>query len=179
MLKIATNRKHQANKVDKMPSYTDGQKMQDDTGCVCYYDAEEQGWIESAQYATPRFLALLKTLPDFEGFEDAEETKPKQSEYMVAFEIHDTYHNPDMPIKTKFWNYVELISRGKSGWINIRYIGFVSKPVDGCGDKISHKFNYDYEIKARWSKKDGCYITKNINIDKNPLQLKPIAEPKW
>ena len=48
----------------------DGQKEYDDNGIVCYWDAEEEGWVTSEQYASQRFLKLLYSLDDFEGFDE-------------------------------------------------------------------------------------------------------------
>ena len=46
----------------------DGQKEHDDRGYLCYWDAEEEGWICQEEEASERFMELLKTLDDFEGF---------------------------------------------------------------------------------------------------------------
>lgn len=51
---------------DKM----DGQLEYDDRGFRCYWDAEEEEWIASPQWATKRFLTLLESLPTFEGWDD-------------------------------------------------------------------------------------------------------------
>jgi hypothetical protein len=50
--------------------FEDGQKEYDDRGFVCYYDAETQDWVCAEEFATQRFLDVLKNHPDFEGFDD-------------------------------------------------------------------------------------------------------------
>jgi hypothetical protein len=58
----------------------DGDMEFDDKGVRCYWDAEEQDWVASAEYASPRFLAVLKERDDFEGFEDPDISDEEEEE---------------------------------------------------------------------------------------------------
>lgn len=48
----------------------DGYMEYDDRGFKTYFDVVEQDWVACEKYATPRFLGVLHSRPDFEGFDE-------------------------------------------------------------------------------------------------------------
>lgn len=60
---------NEPNKPNNPDNLEDGQLEFDDKGIRCYWDNEIKGWVCSPEEASERFLQVLKSRNDFEGFD--------------------------------------------------------------------------------------------------------------
>ena len=58
----------------------DGDMEFDDKGYRIYWDAVEEDWVASEKFATKRFLDLLKSRPNFEGFDNGADDDTDEDE---------------------------------------------------------------------------------------------------
>lgn len=82
-------------KMSNSTKFNDGDMMYDDKGFRCYYDAELEDWIASVKHATQRFIDILNSRNDFEGFdEDADEDDIIICDHPYCKEKYDTFCDP-------------------------------------------------------------------------------------
>ena len=64
----------------------DGDMEFDDKGYRIYWDAVEEDWVASEKFATKRFLDLLKSRPNFEGFDNGadEYDSDEEDDYLCS-----------------------------------------------------------------------------------------------